>query len=119
MITYQALAQEAIDKWHIDAARIRKAVEIVAENHSIYNSECAPGEWDVRSQTALNSWYHVNTHARTCTCTDSQRGNVCKHRLAVWLLTEYQARTYAPLFRVSADEARKRLFEPVYETVEF
>ena len=93
MITYQSLAAEAEARWKVDSARLLKAIEIVTGRTNIYNHHCSPGEYDVRSQTALNGWYHVDTHAHTCTCKDSQRGHVCKHRLAVWLYTEQIKRT--------------------------
>lgn len=95
MITYQSLAAEAEARWHPDPTRLLKAVQIAAEKHSIYNHHCPPGQWEVRSQTALNSWYHVDTKAHTCTCTDSQRGHACKHRLAVWLYVEQITRSHA------------------------
>ena len=91
-ITPQSLAQEAINKWHVDPARMQKAVEIVMNRYQIYNQHCPEGEYDVRSQN-VNAWYHVNTKKHTCTCPDSQKGYVCKHRLAVWLYVEIQRRT--------------------------
>lgn len=97
MITYQILAAEAEARWHPDPTRLFKAVQIAVENHSIYNLHCPPGEWDVRSQTALNAWYHVDTKHHSCTCQDAQQGNLCKHRLAVWLYVEQISRTHAQL----------------------
>lgn len=95
MITYQSLAAEAESKWHPDPTCLFKAVQIAADRTSIYNQRCPAGQWDVRSQTALNGWYHVDTKRHSCTCTDSQSGHVCKHRLAVWLYTEQITRTMA------------------------
>jgi hypothetical protein len=98
-ITYRTLAAEAEAKWHPDQTRLQKAVQIVEGKTSIYNQHCEPGSFDVRSQTALNSWYHVDTKRHTCTCTDSDRGNVCKHRLAVWLYVQQITRTHAEAIR--------------------
>ena len=95
MITYQALAAEAERRWHANPTRLLKAIEIAARGHNIYNLHCPTGEWDVRSQTALNSWHHVDTKHHTCTCKDSTTGHICKHRLAVWLYTEAIVREHA------------------------
>ena len=101
MITYQSLAAEAETRWHVDPTRLLKAVQIAAGPHNIYNLRCPAGEFDVRSQSALNGWYHVDTHAHSCTCQDSQQGHVCKHRLAIWLYTTQITRTHAELLHKS------------------
>jgi hypothetical protein len=96
MITaYEELAQEALDRWNVSPERLQRALVIVKGKTNIYNRNCAPGEFDVRSQTALNAWYHVNTKTHTCTCKDSQKGNACKHRLAVWMYTQQISRNLA------------------------
>ena len=94
MITYQSLAAEAESRWQVDPARLQKAIEIVTNRTSIYSQMCDKGEYDVRSQTALNSWHHVDTNRHTCTCKDSMTGHVCKHRLAVWLFREQEIRQH-------------------------
>ena len=92
-ITYQDLANEITFKWKVDPDRLAKALEIVAQRTAIYNKYCPPGSFDVRASS--KGWYRVDTHARTCTCQDSTRGNVCKHRIAVWIYTQQIARTHA------------------------
>jgi len=109
MITYQSLAAEAESRWHPEPARLLKAVQIAAGPHNIYNQRCPAGEFDVRSQCGLNGWYHVNTHAHTCTCQDSQQGHICKHRLAVWLYTEQIAREHALLLHKPVQIVRYQL----------
>ena len=47
-----------------------------------------PGLFDVTSQTLENGSYEVDTKERTCTCKDSQAGNICKHRIAVAIKTQ-------------------------------
>ena len=98
-ITYNALAAEAEARWHPDATQLSKALAIVTSRNNIYNLKCPEGEYDVRSQTSLNGWYHVDTKRHTCTCTISRRGHACQHRLAVWMYIEQRKR--------SQEEARR------------
>ena len=57
----------------------------------------------VQSQSNPRGWYFVDLKERTCTCPDSGKGNLCKHRLAVgfhvygpdWLADEHIARIKA------------------------
>jgi len=107
IITLRALAAEAETKWHADPDRLSKAIQIVEQKTSIYNQHCAPGEWDVRSQH--NGWYHVDTKAHSCTCTDSQTGHVCKHRLAVWLHVQANIRSYAEVSRKPESQIMREL----------
>ncbi len=46
-----------------------------------------PGLFDVTSQSMQNASYEVDTSKQTCTCKDSQAGNICKHRIAVAIKT--------------------------------
>ena len=92
-ITYQDLADEIAFTWKVDPDRLKKALEIVAQRTAIYFKYCPPGVFDVRA--TKTGWYRVDTRARTCTCQDSTRGNVCKHRIAVWIYTQQIARTNA------------------------
>ena len=99
-MNYKTLAQEALKRWPgLDPARINRAVEIAAKPGTIYNAKCPPGEFDVRASSG-RGWYHVNTKARTCTCPDSKKGHVCKHRLACWLFVEARTRPAAQARRV-------------------
>jgi len=92
-ITYQDLADEITFNWKVDPDRLQKALEIVALRTAIFWKFCPPGCFDVRASS--KGWYRVDTYARTCTCQDSTRGNVCKHRIAVWIYTQQIARTHA------------------------
>jgi hypothetical protein len=99
-MNYQTLAQEALKRWPaLDPARLERAIEIAARPGMIYNARCNAGEFDVRASNGTG-WYHVNTKARTCTCPDSHKGHVCKHRLAVWLFVEARTRPAAQARRV-------------------
>jgi hypothetical protein len=108
MLTYQDLAKEVETKWHIDPTRLLRALEI-AQGNNIYNQKCSPGVWDVRSQSNSTAWYRVDTHARSCTCRDSCLGNVCKHRLAVYLYTQMTARPLAEARRRSIPQVMREL----------
>jgi hypothetical protein len=43
--------------------------------------------YEVKSQSMSNAYYEVDIKAKTCTCPDSAKGNVCKHRIAVAIRT--------------------------------
>ena len=92
-ITYIDLAKEITFNWKVDPDRLQKALDIVAQRTAIFWKFCPPGCYDVRASS--KGWYRVDTRARTCTCEDSTRGNVCKHRIAVWIYTQQIARTNA------------------------
>lgn len=95
MNTPEELAAEALKRWpSLDPARVEKAVQIASKHGMIYNAQCKPGEFDVRNSKG-NGWYHVDTHAKTCTCPDSRQGHTCKHRLAVWMFVEMRVRPAA------------------------
>jgi len=100
MDTYRTLAEEAVHKFGLDPNRVILAVDIAASHGMIYNKNCNPGEFDVRSRNG-RGWYHVNTRTKSCTCPDSQLGhNICKHRVAVWLYTQAIVRPHAEARRV-------------------
>ena len=112
MITYQSLAAEAETRYHAEPSRLLKAVEIATKGTTnIFNTRCPDGSYDVRSQSALNAWYRVDTKAHTCTCKDSQRGHACKHRLAVWLYTEQIKRTRAQVAAQAAQSKAPTMIE--------
>lgn len=97
MTDYDQLATEAVQKFKLDPARVIKAIDIAQTRGMIYNAKCKTGEFDVRS-TDGRSWYHVA--AKSCTCKDSAKGHICKHRIAVWLYTQATARPHAEARRV-------------------
>lgn len=100
MLTYESLAAEALAKWpQIDPDRMARAVEIASKPTTIYNSRLPRGQFDVRSSNG-KGWYRVDTRHKTCTCQDSMRGHICKHRLAVWLHIEARTRPQAEARRV-------------------
>lgn len=92
-LTFQDLANEAMKRWpQIDQPRMARAIRLAEGNH-IYRHLAEPGTWEVQSEKEYK-FYVVRPGKHSCTCTDTQfNGNICKHRLAVWLRTEYQNRT--------------------------
>ena len=98
MLTYQDLANEACAKFAVvDNNRMARAILIAANKTSIYNQRCPRGQFDVRSDhpSVNGGWYRVDLAKHYCSCKDSRKGNVCKHRLAVWLRQEILCRVYA------------------------
>lgn len=71
----------------LDPARIDRALEIcnapTTAGPNIIQSSATL--YRVRSQHTPHQWYTVNTMTHDCTCHDSERGNTCKHRIAVQL----------------------------------
>ena len=106
-ITFQDLANEIAFTWKVDPDRLAKALEIVNHRTAIYFKYCPPGVFDVRASS--KGWYRVDTHARTCTCQDSTRGNVCKHRIAVWIYTQQIARSHAEVSHRAPETILKEL----------
>lgn len=108
-MSFETLAQEARQKWPaIDPVRLDRAVEIASKPGMIYNARCNAGEFDVRASSGTG-WYHVNTKAHSCTCPDSQKGHVCKHRLAVWMHVEARTRPVAQARRVDTTVIMREL----------
>jgi hypothetical protein len=100
VLTYADLATEALAKWpQLDPARVERAVQIASNQTMIYEDRKEKFSWSVRNSKG-NGWYTVHTKRRTCTCRDSQQGNICKHRLAVWLHIEIRTREAAQARRV-------------------
>jgi len=101
-MTYQELASQTLAKWHkLDPRRMQKALELVdnrqtklkranldEQGNSISRTAAA---WVVRSNAKApyknndKIWYIVRPKSKFCQCIDSQQGNTCKHRLAVYL----------------------------------
>lgn len=64
--------------------RQERALKMALEGHVTRKAERI---FSVRGEDGQHS-YLVNLEARTCTCPDSQKGNVCKHRLAAYLVEQ-------------------------------
>jgi SWIM zinc finger len=97
----EQLKREALEIFKLDQGRVDRAVEIATKPTMIYNAKCPKGEFDVRASSG--GWYHVDTNNKSCTCPDSQRGNICKHRIAVWFYVELRARPIAQLRKVKTE----------------
>jgi len=68
--------------------RLARAVEIAGHGSApIRIGTDWPGTYEVYSLTRPGSYYIVDPRRRSCTCPDSQKGAVCKHRLAVAIMT--------------------------------
>ncbi len=89
-----AIKTELITKYKVDPKRLEKGlllaydrgVVMIAQRDEHNNPIARPG-WEtlaiVRSETNPQAFYYVRP--RHCTCPDAQRGNVCKHRIAVFV----------------------------------
>lgn len=67
----------------IDAGEKRIARGAALARMSVLYHEEYPGCYDVESQTDPRIKYTVNPKMHSCSCPDSARGNLCKHRIAV------------------------------------
>lgn len=114
-ITYEQLGQEILSRWghKVDKGRVARAVRIAANVNSIFDSKCSKGCADVRSDKGTG-FYRVNTVKHTCTCTDSRRGNLCKHRMAVWMRAELVKRNEARAKASGAQQFKRGKHAPVY-----
>lgn len=109
-ITYQTLADEAIQKFSLDPARVDRALNIIA-NHTVIMArvdEEGNAITPTREAYAVKSparksnqpdpcWHIVRPSAKTCTCYDSHAGHICKHRIAVYLYTELPRRQFTAM----------------------
>ena len=64
--------------------REERALKLALEGHVTHKSERV---YSVRSEDGQHA-YLVDLEARSCTCPDYQKGNVCKHRLASYLVEQ-------------------------------
>jgi hypothetical protein len=64
--------------------RLERAVRL-ARSSVAYGDH--PGLFDVVSQSMQNASYEVDTAKQSCSCKDSQSGNLCPHRIAVAIKT--------------------------------
>src|SRR5512139_424254 len=64
--------------------REERALRLALEGHVTHKSERI---YSVRSEDNKHA-YLIDLEARSCTCPDYQKGNVCKHRLAAYLVEQ-------------------------------
>ena len=64
--------------------RQERALKLALEGHVTHKADRV---YSVRSEDGKHA-YLVNLEARTCTCPDYEKGNVCKHRLAAYLVEQ-------------------------------
>ena len=85
--TGHALAQMFIQQFPATAKRLNGRIEAavqILEHAGIRHAEGFPSHvYQVPSQSNPRGSYQVDIQARTCTCPDSGKGNLCKHRLAI------------------------------------
>jgi hypothetical protein len=92
--SYEELAVTLLKTYpKLDPARAERAIALcnaptTAGPNIIQSSDTS---YRVRSQHTPHQWYTVNTLTHSCTCPDSQRGNTCKHRIAVQLFRQRAA----------------------------
>lgn len=82
--TPSALAADAIQRYNLDPGRVLSALLIVG-NPKLYRQQ--NGIYIMQSDPTRP---HYAVHPKQCPCPDSQRGAVCKHRIAAWMLSELQ-----------------------------
>jgi hypothetical protein len=95
--TFLSLALELSTRWGLDEPRTIRALNLVAGNgqnvkrakKNEVGQRIDPSDslWIVRSSNG-GGWYYVKPEEKSCTCKDHQNGHVCKHRRAVWLVSE-------------------------------
>lgn len=90
--------------------RIERA-QVLAVHGTLQPTPEQPDIWRVRSDSKPNHYYEVIPSKRSCSCPDAQKGNLCKHRLAVGFILklnawyeDFQAQTLA-----QAAEVRQQL----------
>ena len=106
MNTYRELADEAIQKFHLDPARTERALLILA-NHNVVMARIDEMGQDItptrdayavkspKTPSSSDVWHIVRPSRKSCTCRDHAAGNICKHRIAVYLYTELPRRQFA------------------------
>jgi hypothetical protein len=121
-ITYKSLVEELTEKksWKIDPKRAQRALRMLTDwkpgtmvmlaqkdemNNPVSNEA---NLWIVRSSNG--GWYYVRPDKHTCTCQDYKRGNICKHRLAVYLYTQQIERTRAQVIAEAKKMAKDGKF---------
>lgn len=62
-----------------------------------------PGIFFVDSAHSTGQQYAVDTQAKSCTCPDAAKGNICKHRIAAWIFRTAQEQLRAQAETLSAE----------------
>jgi hypothetical protein len=99
-ITPEQLGPALVAKYpKLDPARVGRAVEIVNAHNIVmqarrdeHDNQIKQSDqlWVVRAASG-SGWYFVRPQERSCTCPDSAKGHVCKHRIAVFLQMRFIA----------------------------
>lgn len=92
----------------LDPKRIERAV-VITQRHDAMRAKYDQVGQSIKPTDRLwvvagsKGWYFVDTEAKTCTCPDAQKGNICKHRISVYIehkfAAEYQKIITAPANR--------------------
>lgn len=96
------LAQEAATVYNLEPGRVMKAAELARQVSAIQQARRDERNEQIKPSLKVlivrgrAGWYVVRTGS--CTCPDSRRGNVCKHRIAAWMYREAIVR---PMVQVS------------------
>lgn len=92
MITSQ-LTLALQKKYNLEPQRIYRSVDIInaGEIKLLPN-----GNYQVSSQSRPGTFHQVNPRYETCTCEDSERGNVCMHYISYLELRELAKTIPAP-----------------------
>ena len=123
LAAYRVLAEDAMRKYPLlDPARVERALLILAA-HTITRARhdeqgqdlpATSAAWAVKSpakaENTVEVWHIVRPTAtpnrKRCTCYDSAKGrHICKHRIAVYLYTEWRQ------FAQAAQPARRNAAE--------
>jgi len=119
-MTYEEIAQALLKRYPaLDPKRTERALALVTSPHQRVKRAAIDENghrisptaalWVVRSSAKPpykkheKIWYLVAPHQKKCQCVDSRRGNICKHRIAVYLIMEKQG-----LNNIPAEPIRQR-----------
>lgn len=108
MYTLDTAVEEFKATWPSTAARtgenrIQKARHI-AETRGAIEHTPDPDVFMVRSDSNPRGKYRVDVKEKSCTCPDAGRGNVCKHRLAVWMYIQIREKSLQEAQEIVTDQ---------------
>jgi hypothetical protein len=93
-VDIQAEAITAINRWQLDPARVRRALLIISYEYIHQVSFGFPPLYDVKSLSRKGTVHTVDPESHHSNCEDSTLGgNICQHRIAVYLYRQRLART--------------------------
>ena len=90
-------AAQAVQSWNLDPERVRRALLLLSYDyvHAAHTEKIDP-EFDVKSLSRPHIVHTVHPDRHTCTCEDATfGGQVCMHRLAVYLYRQRLQRSAA------------------------